>query len=257
MRKIILSTIACLCMFSGCTIDQFKTIEPKTLTQAEMADKIQNELAVFQDIRDCYLKGVEKANIYGLSFPNSYLADYPDISLSFPFIYGAKLDMDQEHYMIRRYSKRVLLFPNYGIKDKFNIMYSSLDAKERMLNKMKLSGYDELFLKIFDKLSSYPIKESYDFIVELEKLGVVESDEVLNFNLVESRNETYIKKLFSNYFDFEYDLFQNKDVDEALDHWTLEINDKTLTLDKNDFKMYSLTDFIVRKVLSSGKIISI
>ena len=158
--------------------------------------------------------------------------------------------------MIRRYSKRVLLFPNYGVKDKFNIMYSSLDAKERMLNKMKLSGYDELFLKIFDKLSSYPIKESYDFIVELEKLGVVESDEVLNFNLVESRNETYIKKLFSNYFDFEYDLFQNKDVDEALDHWTLEINDKTLTLDKNDFKMYSLTDFIVRKILSSGKIIS-
>lgn len=227
---------------------------PKVLTQEELNAKAINEVAVLKSVKESYLQGLEKASIYDLYLPASYYVDYPDLSVTFPFVYGSKIDMDKEHYTIRRYSGRAVLFPNYGIKDRFNISYGN-DANYEQLRKMGFASFQDLYLFVFNKLTSYPLRESYEFITSLEKERIVDSDIVLNMNAVEIRNESYIKKAFSNYFEFEKNVFQNSDVEEALENWYLDANGKLITLNKDDFKIYSLTDFIVKKVLASKKAI--
>ena len=251
MRTLLLA-LACAFILGGC----FEQPSVRTLTQEEQNEKIRSELVVFKDIKESYINGLEKADRYNLYLPQSYYSEYPDLSVTLPFVYGAKLEMDREHYMIRRYSNRVLLYANYGIKDRFNMTYSDVGDYGR-LQELGFNSFGELYLFVFDKLTSYPLKESYDFIKELEKAAVVDSDEVLNFNRADKRNEDYIRNLFSNYFDFEKESFQNTDIDESLSHWYLSANDKLITLSKDEFKIYSLTDFIVKKVLKSNKPLSL
>ena len=251
MRTLLLS-LTCAFILGGC----FEQPSVRILTQEEQNEKTRSELAVFKDIKESYINGREKADRYNLYVPQSYYSEYPDLSVTLPFVYGAKLEMDREHYMIRRYSNRVLLYSNYGIKDRFNMTYSDVGDYGR-LQELGFNSFGELYLFVFDKLTSYPLKESYDFIKELEKAGVVDSDEVLNFSRADKRNEDYIRNLFSNYFDFEKESFQNTDIDESLSHWYLSANDKLITLSKDEFKIYSLTDFIVKKALKSNKPLSL
>jgi len=251
MRTLLLS-LACAFILGGC----FEQPSVRALTQEEQNEKTRSELTVFKDIKESYINGLEKADRYNLFLPQSYYSEYPDLSVTLPFVYGAKLEMDREHYMIRRYSNRVLLYANYGIKDRFNMTYSDVGDYGR-LQELGFNSFGELYLFIFDKLTSYPLRESYGFIKELEKAGVVDSDEVLNFSRADKRNEDYIRNLFSNYFDFEKESFQNTDIDESLSHWYLSVDDKLITLSKDEFKIYSLTDFIVKKVLKSNKPLSL
>mgnify|MGYP002744952575 CR=1 FL=1 len=130
---------------------------------AEERYKKGTELAIFKDIKESYINGLEKADRYNLYLPQSYYSEYPDLSVTLPFVYGAKLEMDREHYMIRRYSNRVLLYANYGIKDRFNMIYSDVGDYGR-LQELGFNSFSELYLFVFDKLTSYPLKESYDFI---------------------------------------------------------------------------------------------
>ena len=245
MRSFLLSLFLVFSL-SGC-LGSFST---KTPTKEEQSEKTRSELTVLKDVKESYLTGLERANKYNLYV--SYYSDYPDLAVTIPFIYGAKLEIDREHYMVRRYSKRVLLFPGYGIKDRFNMTYSE-EGDYGRLQELGFNSFESLYLFVLNKLTSYSLNESYAFISELEKSGILKSSEALDFNEVQSRNEKYIKKLFANYLDFEKESFQNTDIDEALKFWFLDINDRLITLNKDEFKPYSMTDFIVKKLLTSQK----
>ena len=243
------ASLICIFVLGGCF-----GVQPsaKTLTQEEQNEKTRSELVVLKNVKESYISGLEKANKYGFYLPQTYYSEYPDLSVTLSFIYGAKLEIDREHYMIRRYSNRILLYANYGIKDRFNMFYSDVGDYGR-LQELGFNSFEELYLFIFNKLTSYPLKESYSFIKELEKENVIDIEEVLNFYKVEERNEEYIKTLFANYIDFEKESFQNTNIDEALSHWYLNLDEKLITLSKDEFKIYSLTDFIVKNILKSKK----
>jgi len=251
-------------IFSGCE-------DEKTITPKEAVEKHAEGVAVLEYVLENHRQAVYAMDDFGYTVNIESLKDSGsvDLILTLPWYMGPKIEMSKNDYVLNKYSEANFLFTGYGIKSRIREVSAKFKAytrrnmsedeeakiksTEAILIKLGLDSEVDLFLYIYDKLTSYSAPEVYVLMDYLAKKGVIDRSEILSKEYIDTAADKLIEFMYSNYIDFEEGKpYMSKDKNGVL-IWgfTDPSSQKEVHFSRSAYIPYALTFIIMNNIISS------
>lgn len=167
-----------------------------------------------------------------------------------PWFVGAKIDLNKNDYFIKGFTNEDLLYTGYGIKDRLSLHYSKNRVKVISLG---FENAIQLYLAVFDRVSSYSKYELLSYLERLEAGGLLNKEELLDYNSIKNKNNLFIGEMFNNYNEYEETVKITKESLPVINKkWKITINKEPVHISENDYLIYSFTHTICESILKNG-----
>jgi len=227
------------------------------LTPEEALEEHSHLISVIDSLKMNYNNNIKTMDSIGLIFPDSE-DNLIDTEYSLPWYIGSKINLSKNEYFIKKYTSEDLLFNNFGIKNKYKLFYFNKTYKGKSANERSIQlGFEsinDLYKSILYKLTTYSATDIFIELKTLEKLGILNTEEILNSNKINEFNEKFVKNLFNNYIQFEKSLEtkeNNYSLNNYLKLWKYSVNDKKINFIKEDFELYSFAITLTELILTN------
>jgi len=265
LKSISLVTAAVLLpsLMTGCHQDDLKTKDKISIKEALL--KHTAGVAVIDGIIMKHKKSINDFEDYNYLLKNDEDRSSLETILTLPWFMGPKIQMDKDDYALAKYSNSNLIFSGYGISTRVKEISSKLKNKtldgykeedkklvlstEKILVDLGMKSEKELYLYIFDKLTSYQASEVYVMLDYLNTKGVINIEKLLNTDYLNESNERLISYMYNNYISYE----DNKEDTYPKDSWGFRDlhTGQWVTLNKNDFMPYTFTFLVMNSIIAS------
>lgn len=244
--------LAATSVFTGCSITD------NLLSPQETVDKKANKIATIEFVQIQYKKGLyvmEELNFKTKTEKNTSF----DTNFTLPWYVGSKINVVQNDYLLATYSSNALLESGYGLGNKIEPMYrnSSLATPEK-LNSLGFKNTKELYIFVFDRLTSYSSEEVLTFLKKYDSENIINISDILDLENLQKENDKFIVEQFKNYIEFEKNYQatltdKNKINNEIpFSKWFFYTDNKQVNFIKEDFLIYTMTKLIVDNLLDNA-----
>lgn len=244
--------LATASVFTGCSVSN------SLLSPQETVDLKNNRIATIEFVQIQYKKGLYVMEELNFRTGTEDSVSF-DTNFTLPWYVGSKINVAQNDYLLASYSSNALLESGYGLGNKIEPMYrySSLATPEK-LNSLGFKSTKDLYIFVFDKLTSYSSEEVFTFLKKYDSEGIIDIADILDLEKLQKENDRFIVEQFKNYIEFEksYQATLNEknnvNTDIPMNKWFFYTNNKQVNFLKEDFLIYTMTKIIVDSLLDNS-----
>lgn len=171
-------------------------------------------------------------------------------SRSLPAYLGASMTLSQDEYIIKKFNGDTLIFDNYGVDSRLNMILSSNMklSYEELDKRAVMYGFKsskDMYEYLYYFLHTQTEDEILYTLVKLEKKDLIKFENFLNEKKVNDKIDELVYMIFNPYIKFENN-------ETLKPEWAMNMKNKKVSFTKDDYRIYAHVILLMEDLLSKN-----